>query len=161
MDEQKELIRNLLLHGGYDVTWKPPRWRGLKVLRRIQIVKTFAIPKFMYKASLISVSEDLIKDVNKLLYGFIWKGNDKIKRICLIMNKNDGLKRSESNQWVLSQRIVALKRFIQDCNSPWKSVFETFLGDIGRKFILSCNFDTQISFLFIYRTFQRVPRCVV
>ena len=48
------------------------------------IVKTFAIPKFMYKASLISVSEDIIKDVNKLLYGFIWKGNDKIKCTALI-----------------------------------------------------------------------------
>ena len=55
--------------------WK---WRGLTLLGRIQIIKTFAIPKFMYKTSLISVSEDLIKDVNKLFYGFIWKGNDKI-----------------------------------------------------------------------------------
>ena len=60
------------------------RWQGLTLLGRIQIVKTFAIPKFMYKASIISVSEDLIKDVNKLLYGFIWKGNDKIKRTALI-----------------------------------------------------------------------------
>jgi len=60
------------------------RWRGPTLLGRIQIVRTFAIHKFMYKASLISVSEDLIKDVNKLLYGFIWKGNDKIKRTALI-----------------------------------------------------------------------------
>ena len=60
------------------------RWRGLTLLGRIQIVKTSAIPKFMYKASLISVS-DLIKDVNKLLYGFIWKGNDKIKRTALMI----------------------------------------------------------------------------
>jgi len=47
----------------------------------------------MYKASLISVSEDLIKDVNKLLYGYIWKGNDKIKRTALINDiENGGLK---------------------------------------------------------------------
>ena len=44
----------------------------------------FAIPKFMYKASVISVSEELITDEKKLLYGFIEKGNDKIKRIALI-----------------------------------------------------------------------------
>jgi len=70
--------------------WK---WRGLTLLGRIQIVKTFAIPKFMYKTSLISVSEDLIKDVNKLLYGSIWKGNDKIKRTALINAiENGGLK---------------------------------------------------------------------
>ena len=42
------------------------------------------------KASLISVSEDLIKEVNKLLYGFIWKGNDKIKRTALIDDIENG-----------------------------------------------------------------------
>ena len=44
---------------------------------------------------------------------------------------------------ILSQRVIALKRFIEDYNSPWKSVLETFLGDIGGKFILRCNFDTR------------------
>ena len=80
------------------------RWRGLTLLGRIQIVKTFAIPKFMYKASLISVSEDLIKDVNKLLYGFIWKGNDKIKRTALINDiENGGLKMLDVQSMILSQ----------------------------------------------------------
>ena len=49
--------------------WK---WRGL------------TLPKFLSKAALISVSNDLIKQINKLIYGFIWKGNDKIKRTALI-----------------------------------------------------------------------------
>ena len=98
----------------------------------------------MYKASLISVSEDLIKDVNKLLYGFIWKGNDKIKRTALINDiENGGLKMLDVQSMILSQRVVALKRFIEDYNSPWKSILETFLGDIGGKFILCCNFDTR------------------
>ena len=120
------------------------RWRGLTLLGRIQIVKTFAIPKFMYKASLISVSEDLIKDVNKLLYGFIWKGNDKIKRTALINDiENGGLKMLDVQSMILSQRVVALKRFIEDYNSPWKNILETFLGDIGGKLILCCNFDTR------------------
>ena len=61
------------------------RWRGLTLLGRVQIVKRFAIPKFMYKASLILVSKDLLMDVNKLLNGFIWKGSDKIKRTALIL----------------------------------------------------------------------------
>ena len=107
---------------------------SLTLLSRIQIVKTFAIAKFMYKASLISVSEDLIKDVNKLLYGFIWKGNDKIKRTALINDiENGGLKMLDIQSMILSQRVIALKRFIEDYNSPWKRVLETFLGDIGGK----------------------------
>ena len=121
------------------------RRRGLTLLGRIQIAKTFAIPKFMYKASLISVSEDLIKDVNKLLYGFIWKkGNDKIKRTAPINDiGSDGLKMLDVQSMILSQRVMALKRFIEDYISPWKSILETFLGDIGGKFILCCNFDTR------------------
>ena len=36
--------------------WK---WRGLSLIGRIQIVKTFAIPKLMFRASAISISKDL------------------------------------------------------------------------------------------------------
>ena len=38
--------------------WK---WRGLSPVGRIQIVKTFAIPKLMFRASAISISKDLVK----------------------------------------------------------------------------------------------------
>ena len=60
----------------------------------------------MYKASIISVSEDLIKDVNKLLYGFTRKGNDKIKRTALIDDiENGGLKMVDIQSMILSQSL--------------------------------------------------------
>ena len=72
--------------------------------------------------------------MNKLLYGFIWKGNDKIKRTALINDiDNGGLKMLDIQSMILSQGVIALKRFIEDYNSPWKSVLEAFLGDIWRK----------------------------
>ena len=40
------------------ILWK---WRGLSLLRRIQIIKTFAIPKLMFRASVIPISKELIK----------------------------------------------------------------------------------------------------
>ena len=67
--------------------WK---WRGLTLLGKIQIVKSFAIPKFMSKAALIHVSNDLIHDVNKELYSFIWNGKDKVKRSALINDIEQG-----------------------------------------------------------------------
>ena len=99
----------------------------------------------MYKASLISVSEDLIKDVNKLLYGFIWKkGNNKIKRTAPINDiENGGLKMLDVQSMILSQRVMPLECFIKDFISPWKSILEKFLGDIGGKLILCCNFYTR------------------
>ena len=124
------------------------RWRGLTLLGRIQIVKTFAIPKFKYKASLFSVSEDLIKDVNKLLYGFIWKGNEKIKRTALINDiENGGLKMLDVQFMILSQRVMALKRFIEDYISPWKSILEKLVENLFYAAIL-----IPINFVLTYRT---------
>ena len=48
--------------------WK---WRGLSLLGRIQIVKTFAIPKLMFRASVIPISKELIEEANSILYKFI------------------------------------------------------------------------------------------
>ena len=61
--------------------WK---WRDLTILGRIQIVKTFVIPIFMYRAGLICVQKDIVIEVNKLLFKFIWKGKDKVKRLSRI-----------------------------------------------------------------------------
>ena len=57
--------------------WK---WRGLSLLGRIQIIKTFAIPKLMFRASVLPISEDLIKEADSPFYYFIWNGKDKVKR---------------------------------------------------------------------------------
>ena len=54
------------------------KWRGLSLIGRIQIVKTFAIPKLMFRASAISVSEDLVKEDESIFYHFIWNGKDKV-----------------------------------------------------------------------------------
>ena len=121
--------------------WK---WRGLTLLGKIQIVKTFIIPKFLSKAALISVSNDLIKEINKLIYGFIWKGNDKIKRSALINDiDNGGLKMLDIESMISAQRVMTLKKYFADGNSSWKTVLDEFLCNVGGKFILFCNFDTR------------------
>ena len=53
--------------------WK---WRGLSLIGRIQIVKTFAIPKLMFRASAISISKDLVKEAESIFYHFIWNGKE-------------------------------------------------------------------------------------
>ena len=46
-------------------------------------------------------------------------------------------------QSVILSQSLHKKRFIEDYDSAWKSVLDTFLGDIGGKCILYCNFDTR------------------
>ena len=45
--------------------WK---WRSLTLLGKIQVIKSFAIPDILYRASLISAKKDLIEQINNLLY---------------------------------------------------------------------------------------------
>ena len=55
------------------------RWRDLTIIGRIQIVKTFLIPIFLYRASLSCVDKEFMNDVNETIFEFIWKGKDKVK----------------------------------------------------------------------------------
>ena len=58
-----------------------------------KLVETFIIPKVLSKASLVTVTNDLIKEVNSLMYRFNWKDNDKINAPLLSMiSRMEGLR---------------------------------------------------------------------
>lgn len=54
--------------------WK---WRNLSILGKIQIIKTFAIPKLMFRVSVIPIPNELVKEVNSIFYNLIWNGKIK------------------------------------------------------------------------------------
>ena len=83
------------------------------------------------------MTDDLIKEVNSLMYRFIWKGNDKIKRNALINDIEDGgLKMLDIQSMILAQRVMVLKRFTnKDNNSSWKITLNYFLSQVGGEFI--------------------------
>ena len=123
--------------------WK---WRCLSLLGRIQIVnyKTFAIPKFMFRASVIPTSKELIKEVNSVLYSFIWKGKDKVKRHALISDvEMGGLKMLDIDSMISAKRITCLKKFLEDYQSTWKTILDKLLSPVGGRFVLHCNFHTS------------------
>ena len=105
--------------------WK---WRDLTILGRIQIVKTFVIPIFMYRAGLICVQKDIVTEVNKLLFKFIWKGKDKVKRLSLISDLDKGgLKAPHLESIIKSQRIMCCKKFAENQQSNWKIILSHYM----------------------------------
>ena len=50
------------------------QWRNLTVLGRIQIIKTFAMPKLLFRASVLTFDKDFLKKLNTALFNFLWKG---------------------------------------------------------------------------------------
>ena len=120
------------------------RWRDLTIIGRIQIVKTFIIPIFLYRASLISVNREFVKDVNKIIFDFIWKGKDKIKRSALISDIEDGgLKAPHLDSIIETQRILCCKKLACDQPSNWKKILLHYLEPVGGKLILCCDFDLK------------------
>jgi len=57
--------------------------------------------------------------------------------------ENGGVKMLDIQSMILSQRIITLKRYIEEYSNLWKNILDTFLGEVGGKFILHCNFDTR------------------
>ena len=88
-------------------------------------------------------TEELIKEANSIIYGFIWNGKDKIKGHALISDLNKGeLKMLDIESMIKAKRVVCMKKFLEDYPSSWETIFDKILSPIGRRFILYCNFDT-------------------
>lgn len=73
---------------------------------KIQIIKTFAIPKLMFRTLVIPIPNDLVREVNSIFYTFIWNAKDKVKRCVLLSNiDKGGLKMLDvdSNPWLIKK----------------------------------------------------------
>ena len=93
--------------------------RTLTVIGKIQLVKTFAMPKFMYRASFISFDKVIIKSINSAIFNFVWRGKDKVKRPAFISEYEDsGLKMPHPESLTKTQRIVCLARYFDDNSNP-------------------------------------------
>ena len=138
--------------------WK---WRNLTILGRIQIVKSFAISKFLYRASQISFPKEIIKSANTIIYDFIWKGKDKVKRRALINNiENGGLKMLHLESLIEAQKISFFKRYADpDYAADWKFVLDTILEPVGGPYLLNCNFDVRFSLLLLALFIANVLLC--
>jgi len=75
-------------------SWKR---RNLTLYGKINIVKTFGLSKLIYNASVLVIPENFIKEIEKLIFNFIWDGKPaKIKKSTIIgERKHGGLKMTD------------------------------------------------------------------
>ena len=73
--------------------------------------------------------------MNKLIYHFIWKRKDKIKRSVLINDIYDGgLKMLNIHSMICAQRVMVLKKkknAEEEKHSSWKITLDYFLSGVG------------------------------
>ena len=69
------------------------------------------IPKFVYLASLMSTPNNVIVELNRLLYKFLWNGTDKVTRLSTINEfEKGGLRMVDLECMIKSLRLAWLKR---------------------------------------------------
>ena len=64
--------------------------RDLSVYGKVTIIKSFLIPKFVYVCSVLPTPNELVKQLNQLLFKFLWNGTDKVTRVSVINEYEEG-----------------------------------------------------------------------
>ena len=118
--------------------------RGLSLYGKVTIIKSLIIPKFVYVASLLPTPKEVIKQLNQLLFKFLWKGVDKVTRLSAINEyENGGLKMIDFETMVKSLRLAWLKRIFCENDGAWKSYIRQILKQSGGFFLFRCNYDVK------------------
>jgi hypothetical protein len=111
---------------------------NLSLYGRAMIIKTLLIPKFVYLFHSLPVSKEIINDINKMIFGFLWKnGREKIKRKTLIgSNIQGGLNMIDIESFIYSIKLKWVKALLQRDNSNWRIIPEKLLNQYGENLLI-------------------------
>ena len=101
---------------------------------KIAIVKAKALPLITYVTNFIYVPKDVIETIDKLLYEFVWKQKQHVKRSTLIEEiAKGGLKLPDTAAVIKSKKLNLIKRLINtenNCNTTAAFILKT--NDVER-----------------------------
>ena len=107
--------------------WQP---RSLTVKGRITIVKTLIVPHVLLLVSVVPLDHSTFKDLDKLLFDFIWKnGLHLISKESIIQPiENGGLKMVKTYDIVNAAKIMWIKRLKTNRKAKWTTLAEVLMG---------------------------------
>ena len=83
----------------------------------------------LYLGSMLKIPD--IKEVNKLVYGFIWNGPDRVKREVMVKQYDDGgLKMLCLKSLLHVQKIKWINRIFTSHSKGWKSILLALLNNV-------------------------------
>ena len=56
---------------------------------KITVINSLIIPKIIHSATVLDVPTNVIPEITKLLFNFLWGPRDKIKRLSVINSKHN------------------------------------------------------------------------
>lgn len=118
--------------------------RGFFIYGKVIVIKFLLIFKFVYILFLFLIFKELVKDLNRLLFKFLWKGIDKVIWVLIINDfEYGGLKMIDIDSMIVFLRLVWLKWIFSENGGIWKSYLCYFLECFGGLFFINCNYDLK------------------
>ena len=118
--------------------------RGLTPYGRAQIINSLLLPKLIYIASMFVVPEEIIKEINRIVFKFLWRGQDRVARTAVINSyENGGLRVLDFETLVRALRLSWLKRLYSGEAAGWKCYLEHLLIPYGGVFLFHCDYDPK------------------
>jgi hypothetical protein len=139
--------------------------RDLSLIGRIQIIKSLAISQLSLQFSTLTVPEQVISNLNSILYKFLWKSKDKIKRIKMIRNvKNGGLNMIDLECYADSLKAMWINRIVSSNpdSDAWVQIPIYYFNKIGIDANnLRYNFDNTVEFHDLKKLPYFYQRCII
>jgi len=92
-------------------------------------------------SSLLPTPPNVIKQVNHIIFNFLWRGKDKTTRLSAINTLEEGgLEMIDTESMIKALRLAWLKRMFNNNDSSWKFYLIHLLKQLGDLFIFECNY---------------------
>ena len=128
-------------------TWSK---RDLSLIGRVQIIKSLALSQLTLAATCLQVPSDAISRINKLLFRFIWRSNDKVKRVAIYHPiANGGLNMTDIQSMFASLKAKWINRIITASpeKDSWVQLPYHYFKDFEiERTKLKFNFDESVRF---------------
>ncbi len=119
--------------------WKS---RKLTIYGKITILKSIGLSKLIYAFSVLHVPSAIIKEVNTIVYGFVWNKIERIKRNTIINDyENGGMKMIDIESMIFALKAAWIPTFMQS-NHTASFISEQLISVILQS---KCLFDGNVS----------------
>ena len=116
----------------------------MSLFGKVTIVKSFLIPKLLYVSTILETPQEIISQIERMLYKFLWKGPDEVTRLSVINSlKNGGLNLTDLETQIKALRLSWIPRVLDERLVPWKSYFEFHLKKYGGSLLLKYDYDVR------------------
>ena len=115
--------------------------RRLTLFGKVHVIKTYAISKIVYQASVLVVPENVKEKLKSIVFEYLWGKRDKVKRSNVIKDiDKGGLGMLDINCYLESLKSIWITRLLSP-NGKWSDVFQYYVCKIGlpADYLLKCN----------------------